>query len=216
MPPGPRPNLFMDAVPGTPTGGDPVLGRSRGSGVHLASQFWTLRRVGGTIQQPWYQVTNRGTGQCLYWGGVTGAEGPGPHRIGVSGCAPRDFNLQWWQFRTSRTSRSIRAYRASPTNCGFTGTGKATRTRDCCASSCPTPASEWEPPSPSAHAARPPISSGGSIAQPSPARDVFRSGLANPRRIVEAPAAGRGSKGTTNVTFDSRTAPPSHAIRRRG
>lgn len=104
MPPGPRPNLFMDATPPLRFFGDPVLGRARGSGVHPDSQFWTLRRVGGTPQQPWYQVINRGTGGCLYWSGITGAEGRGPHPISVDvgggACRTQGFRLVWWQFRT--------------------------------------------------------------------------------------------------------------------
>jgi hypothetical protein len=94
VPPGPNANLWMDAP-----GAVPALGRNIGSGVHPPTQWWSFRRVGGTIQFPWYELVNAGSGQCVYYGGVTGAEGTAPHPAEMRGCST-DFRLYWFQFRT--------------------------------------------------------------------------------------------------------------------
>jgi hypothetical protein len=94
VPPGPNVNLWMDAP-----GAFPALGRSMGSGVHAPTQWWSFKRVGGTVQFPWYQLVNAGSGRCIYYGGVTGEEGDAPHPAEVRGCF-KDFRLDWFQFRT--------------------------------------------------------------------------------------------------------------------
>lgn len=98
VPPGPNVNLWMDAG-GTAPGTFPMLGRSLGSGVHSPTQWWSFKRVGGTVQFPWYQLVNTGSGQCIFYGGVTGEEGSAPHPAETRGCF-RDFGLDWFQFRT--------------------------------------------------------------------------------------------------------------------
>ena len=88
-----RKNLWLDV-----NGGFATLTGSLGSGVFKASQKWGLRRVGGTVQQPWYQVYNVDFDGCL----EKPLNVPTPQVL-FRGCraqGPDHVRTDWWQFRS--------------------------------------------------------------------------------------------------------------------
>lgn len=85
---GPRSNNFLGV-----SGGKPALTRSIGSGVFSDSQHWVLRRVGGTITAPEYQIYNYENKLCL----DSVIPNPGlVERIPLTGCGPGGG----WRFQT--------------------------------------------------------------------------------------------------------------------
>jgi hypothetical protein len=92
-----RKNLWLDV-----DGGFATLTGSVGSGVFRPSQQWALRRVGGTIPQPWYQVHNVALGGCL----EKALNIPTP-QVFVRRCRAQGaghVRTDWWQF-TSPTNQ---------------------------------------------------------------------------------------------------------------
>ena len=96
---------------GTARPGGGVIGRAMPGGeVHFPTLFtlvpngapnqqWAFRRVGGTLQEPWYQIVNTGNGQCL-------AYAPRGDLTEVRPCsqqAPPSYRTDWWQFRVRHT-----------------------------------------------------------------------------------------------------------------
>lgn len=106
-----RKNLFLDVG-----GGFATVTGSVGSGVFKASQKWGFRRVGGTIQQPWYQVYNVEFDGCL----EKPLNVPTPQvlfrRCRAQG--PGHVRTDWWQF-TSATNQ--------PANPGLVQSGPGPR-----------------------------------------------------------------------------------------
>jgi hypothetical protein len=106
-----RKNLWLDV-----DGGFATLSGSVGSGVFKASQKWGLRRVGGTVQQPWYQVYNLAFDGCL----EKALNIPTP-QVFFRRCRAQGtghIRTDWWQF-TSLTNQ--------PGNPGLTQAGTGPR-----------------------------------------------------------------------------------------